>query len=141
MKDVWILLPLMGMLIPLIIVPVALGMKHARHERELEHAERMKALELGRSLPQDEPWWTPARVCLAIAVAVPLGSLFCAWMATASAGYHTDVWMVTMVVGLGGVIAGSSVYGRHLASQHELRPSLAKDPIDVDAYDIAGSRG
>ena len=50
------IIPIVGMSIPIILVPVILGLRHARLERELEHAERMKALELGRTLPKDEPF-------------------------------------------------------------------------------------
>ena len=30
----------------------------------MEHIERMKALELGRTLPQDEPWFSPVRIAV-----------------------------------------------------------------------------
>ena len=56
------IIPIVAMAIPIVLVPVVLGIRHARLERELEHAERMKALELGRTLPEDEPWWTPPRI-------------------------------------------------------------------------------
>ena len=36
-------------------IPIAFHFRHERRKRELEHIERMKALELGRTLPQDEP--------------------------------------------------------------------------------------
>ena len=43
---------------------VHFGIRLERTKRELEHKERMRALELGRSLPGDGSWLSPlARVC------------------------------------------------------------------------------
>jgi len=39
---------------------IYLGIRHDKYKRELEHKERMRALELGRSLPGDAPGLTPA---------------------------------------------------------------------------------
>ena len=86
-----IIIPIVGMAIPIVIVPVALGIKYARRERELEHAERMKALELGRTLPQDEPLWSPGRLCLAIGVGVPIGVFGFAWLASGGEGIKRSV--------------------------------------------------
>jgi hypothetical protein len=41
----------LGFVFVLSIVPIVGGLLHARRERTLVHAERMKALELGRDLP------------------------------------------------------------------------------------------
>ena len=57
--------PIVGMLIPIIIVPTALGFKHARYLRQVEHDERMKAMELGQTLPGDQSW-TPASIAMTI---------------------------------------------------------------------------
>lgn len=35
------------------------GIRLEKTKRELEHKERMRALELGRSLPGDVPWLSP----------------------------------------------------------------------------------
>ena len=59
------IIPIVGMLIPIIIVPTALGFKHARYLRQVEHEERMRAMELGQTLAEDESW-TPASVALVI---------------------------------------------------------------------------
>ena len=63
----------------------------------------MKALEVGRSLPQDEPWWSPPRLCLAIAAGVPASVFFVAWMASASIGFHEEIWVSAGIVGLAAV--------------------------------------
>src|SRR5215208_4964050 len=99
-----VIIPIVGMAIPIILVPVILGLRHARLLRELEHAERMKALELGRTLPQDETWWAPSRICVAIGLGVPVGVFWCAYLATDRYHYQTPVWLSAGIVGLAGVV-------------------------------------
>ena len=59
----------------LAIAPLSIvfHLRNEQRKRELEHIERMQALEFGRTLPQDEPWWSPLRIGLVIGGAVPLG--------------------------------------------------------------------
>jgi hypothetical protein len=142
-----VIIPIFALLIPMVIVPTALGLKHARFLREMEHTERMRALELGRRLPQDEVGWTPARICVAIGAGVPVGVFFCAWMASQAIGYHEEVWTMAGGVGITAVICGSVLAGRHF-TQHARAGSGAslddmnrKEPLDADAYDVVGSRG
>ena len=137
-----LLIPLAGIAVPIVIVPVALGLKHARAERELEHVERMKALELGRTLPQDEPWWTPIRLSLAIAVGVPVGAfagrgvLPLVWD-----GYEGGIWFAASLVGLGGVLSGSWLASRQLTARQGDERAFAKPHFEDDVFDVAGSRG
>jgi hypothetical protein len=136
-----VLIPILGMLIPLVIVPVALVTKHARTARQLEHAERMRALELGRTLPMDESWWSPPRICVAIGAGVPIGVFLAAWLASASVGYQDGIWVGAMGVGLAGVIGGSILSARYLAQRERSQASYAKPVVDDDAYDVVGARG
>ena len=110
-----LVIPIVAVMIPMVVVPTSLYFKHARHLRELEHAERMKALAVGRYLPQDEPWWSPPRLCLAIAAGVPASVFFFAWMASESLGFHEEIWVSAGIVGLAGVVSGSLLANRHLA--------------------------
>lgn len=135
-----LIIPIAGMAIPTIIVPAVLGMRYARRERELEHVERMRALELGRTLPQDESWWTPNRLALVIGAVVPLGVFACAALATFVADFHPGVWIAAGVVGASAVFCGSSLAGRH-ASVLGDADRFAKVPIGEDAFDVVGARG
>jgi hypothetical protein len=136
------LIPLAAILLPVVLVPVILGMKQARLDRELEHAERIKALEVGRSLPQDEPWWTPARVSVAIGVWVPVGVFFCAWMASLNIGYEGGVWFAATAVGTAAVACGSALAYKQLTLPSPAEPQRAdKPPVDADAFDVVGRRG
>src|SRR5579883_384145 len=108
-------IPIVGMAIPITLVPIILGLKHARYTRELEHAERMKALELGRVLPQDESWWTAPRLGAFIAVGVPIGVWFCAMMAAESANGSDQFWVPPTLVSMVAVISGTILAGTHFA--------------------------
>jgi hypothetical protein len=141
-----IIIPVLGIMVPIVIVPTVLGIRHARQVRELEHKERMKALELGRSLPGDEPWSSPARISLAIAAGVPIGVFFCAWMATQATGFKQDIWMTSMVTSMTAVISGSILAGKHFtqraAAEAAAQAAYGKPEMhDADAFDVVGSRG
>jgi hypothetical protein len=142
-----VLIPIVGMLIPIIIVPTAIIGKHARLARELEHTERMRALELGRTLPQDENWWSPPRICVAIGVGVPIGVFLCAWLASQSGGPPELIWSMAGGVGITAVICGSLLAARHFRLRAEAETGAhsayqdGKPPVDADAYDVVGSRG
>ncbi len=140
-----LVLPIVGMLIPIVLVPIILGLKHARLERELEHRERMRALELGRTLPQDEPWSSPARTIAMIGAGVPVGVFFIAWIASRGPEFHPEVWVAAGFVGVASVVCGSTLAGLHLVYRARDRAFTAggqdKPVMDADAYDFAGSRG
>ena len=119
-----------------------LGLRHDRRKRELEHIERMRALELGRRLPQDERWWSPARLPWFIGAGVPLGAFACVGLASRAVGYHEDMWLAAASVGIIGVISGSILGGLSL-SQRTSSAGLdtAKPEVDEDAYDVVSARG
>jgi hypothetical protein len=138
-------IPILALLIPMIIVPVALGLKHAKLLRELEHAERMKALELGRTLPQDEPFWSPPKICVAIGAGVPIGVFFCAFLASQMGGRHEEVWVMAGFVGIAGVISGSVLASKYFNQRHLAESSnpyaSAKPTVDADEFDVVSARG
>ncbi|GAC1464991.1 MAG: hypothetical protein NVSMB9_04170 [Isosphaeraceae bacterium] len=135
-----ILIPLLALMIPIIIVPTALGIKHARFLREMEHAERIKAMEAGRTLPQDETWSIPAKVCVTIGGLVPIGVFFCAWMATNSVGFHAEIWAAAAIMGVSAVGCGSVLSYKLLSLEGRGERDL-KPMMDADALDVVGSRG
>jgi len=139
-----LVIPIVGIMVPIVVVPTSLYFRHARHLREFEHAERMKALSLGRSLPQDEPWWSPPRLCLAIAAGVPASVFFIAFLASESLGFHEEIWLSAMIVGLAGVVSGSVVAYRHISAHKWMKddaPWGGKPDVEADAFDVVSSRG
>jgi hypothetical protein len=126
-----------------------------RRNRELDHIERMRAIEVGRSYPGElknsllafPQWAVPHLMALSIGVAVPLGVFLFAFLATLIGGFHTDVWIASGMVGLGAVIGGTTLAGYALKmtagpeSAHNDTHVDSKEFIDEDAYDVVSSRG
>lgn len=141
----WVLIPIVALAIPIVLVPVVLGICHARNERELEHAERMKALELGRALPGDESGWTPARACVVIGAGVPIGIFLIAWLASERLGCQDQIWTAAEVVGLSSVVSGALLASRQLDRREGVEDTLGvtfgKPVVDPDAFDVVGRRG
>ena len=140
-----ILIPLAALMIPIIIVPTALGLKHARFLREVEHAERMRAMELGQTLAEDESW-SPANIAVAIGAGVPIGSLGIAWLASKSLGFAPigPIWNAAGMVGLAGVICGSILAANLFSARDRATVAPAQDrkpTFDPDTFDVVGSRG
>ena len=121
---------------------IVLGIRHDWRKRELEHLERMRAMELGRKLPQDEPWMSPAKIGAAVAILVPIGAFISVYRATEVAGYHEPMWLAVVIVGVAAVISGSVVVAT--STKKGATPSetaSAKPIIEEDAYDVVSSRG
>jgi hypothetical protein len=140
-----IVIPILAILLPIILVPIILGIRYARCRRELEHAERIKALELGRSLHTADSWWTLPRISVAIGAGVPAAVFFCAWQASESLQDPEPAWISAGFVGMTAVISGSVLaaryYLRHDESAHDARGLDGKTRIDADAFDVVSSRG
>jgi hypothetical protein len=130
--------------LPVVLVPVILGFRQERRKRELEHTERIKALELGRILPTDESWWTLPRISVAIGVGVPAAVFFCAGQASASLADPEPAWVAAGLVGVAAVLSGSILAGRHCLRREELTRAPGYDVkplIDADEYDVVSRRG
>jgi hypothetical protein len=143
LKLFWVMVAITPVVLPGILVALYAIRQEVR-KREFEHKERMHALQIGRSLPGDEPWWSPARISLAIGAAVPIGVFFCAALATKAVGFHKDMWIAAGMVGLGGVICGTVLAGASFARADKSKqtPDLAGKPeIGEDAYDVVSARG
>jgi hypothetical protein len=124
---------------------VYLGIRHDRYKRELEHKERMTALELGRSLPGEGSWLAPGRLGFLIAVLVPSAAFLFAWLASREAGYQEMVWTTAGMVGIFSVVSGSLLAGTGLMRQGQLsQPAnipASKPAVEDDAYDVVSARG
>lgn len=139
-----LIIPIVGVSIPIVVVPSVMFSKWAITKRQLEHAERMKALELGLTLPGDEPWWSPPKIALALGVIVPLGVFFLAWLASESLGFQPGIWIAAMIVGTTGVGCGMALAVRYLAHREHVLSTAdryGKPFVEDDAFDVVGTRG
>jgi hypothetical protein len=136
------IIPVVGMMIPIIIVPTALGFKHARFLRQVEHDERMRAMELGQTLAEDQSW-TPASIAMTIGAGVPIGAMFIAFIAASKSGPSESIWMAAGMIGVAGVICGSILAAQWLTKQGAARTNLPneKPEFDPEAFDVVGRRG
>lgn len=139
------IIPIVALLIPIVIVPTALGIRFARQSRELEHTERMRALELGRSLPGDPQGMTPSALAVKIGAYVPIASMGIAWLATRDGntslapGIWTSCALVSAIAIVGGTILAFRAMG--LPAQSYPSAHAEKPAFDPDAYDHVGTRG
>jgi hypothetical protein len=138
------LLPMMGLALPIVLVPTIMVLSHRKRRREMEHVERMKALELGLPTPGTESW--PASVCIAIGAGVPIGAFFLAWLAGMEhSGSGQNYWETAAPVGVVGILCGTFLSTRLLPSRSKSqRPAVdahAKPAYDPDAYDVVSRRG
>jgi len=129
------------------ILPIVLAFKHSRRQLELDHAERMKAIELGQPVPrqgagEDDHSTRAARLAMALGVVVPLGSLGCAFFASLALGFHQDIWVAGGMVALGGVLCGGLLAGQTFgANKSSPGRTDLKPYVEEDAYDVVGARG
>jgi predicted permease len=140
-----LLIPIFAVLLPIVLVPIILGIRYKRYERELEHTERIKALELGRSLRSDDSWWTLPRISVAIGVGVPAVVFCCAWQASESLQDPKPAWICAAVVGTAAVISGSFLAARYFLGRDDPMQVgygvNGKSRVDADAFDLVSSRG
>jgi hypothetical protein len=135
-----LLIPVFALLIPIVIAPTAMAFKKAERARQLEHTERMRALELGRILPKDEPWWNAGRISVTIGAGVPIVAMVAAIIASESNGYQERVWLMSGMVSMTGVISGTCLAIRHFfGPSHDT--AVEKPQYDPDAFDVVGRRG
>src|SRR5262249_11690942 len=127
-----------------------------RRKRELEHIERMRALEVGRSYPGDNEGGflglphraIPALIAVAIGAGVPLGVFLFALLASLIGGYQQELWLALGLVGLGAVISCTvlahgafQMMPSNSASERSESFADSKPLVDEDAYDVVSSRG
>jgi hypothetical protein len=120
--------------------------RNGLREREMEHLERLKALEVGMPLPGDGPWWTPNKLAAGIGVGVPFIAFLAAFLTTL--GYRGEhdiaIWVSAAAVSVASVISGTVLavqMPRAAAPQPRPMTSHSKPEFDPDSYDTAGRRG
>ena len=135
----------------LCVLPIVLSFRSDRRKRELDHTERMKALEMGRPIPGEEwktRWAVPYQIAVSIGAGVPATAFGSAFLATLMTGYHEGAWLGATITGLGGAICGTILATTALAklgAAGELSstefPGTGKPSFTEDAYDVVSSRG
>lgn len=123
----------MALLTLLILVPRLLRAR--QHTLELEHAERMKALEQGTVLPAPDPrsLFAGRTACLVpMVVVIASGTVTC-FLATSPNdslfSVALVVWSVAGVVSLAAITGGVALMGRLAQLQEGAAEDVSEDPL------------
>jgi hypothetical protein len=148
-----LLIPILGILMPLVLVPMILILKHRFHRREWEHKERMKTMELQLPTPPGHLSGKGTAIAF-IGGGVPIASVVTAFLAGVTLGddvlpqdsiaIHGIAWGCAVLISLA-AMATSLIMAfifRKSANEtataaHEMNGKLAMDP---DAYDVVSTR-
>jgi hypothetical protein len=122
--------------------------KQAHRRKEMEHLERMKALEMGVNPQAVGLDWPGAAVCIAIGAGVPIGSFLVAWLAALTAPVPHAIWVAPVFVSLAAIGSARKLAYRFIDPRSKSKkPAYArsvptgKPEFDPDAFDVVGSRG
>jgi hypothetical protein len=142
-------IPILGITLPIILVPMIMLLKHRTLQREWQHKERMKALEMGAPTPLT----TSGASVVAIGAGVPIASVIAA--AVTSLAYHSEwsgdevavfgiAWGCAFLISIMGMVFGvilARIQGRARNESESLHAMRDGKPIfDPDAYDVVSSR-
>jgi hypothetical protein len=145
-----LLISLFAIGMPMLLVGTILSLKHRAKQREMQHREQMRALELGLPPGGAAPSGA-AFVCAAIGAGVPVAACFFATITTLVArdgDVASLVWPLAMLISMAALFAGfrlatrlflgGAAPGHPAPSRHDL---AAKGVSDPDLYDVVGRRG
>ena len=146
-------IPIVAILMPLVLVPMTLFMKHRHQRREWEHLERLKSMET--------QWPMPMRYALgraggisAIGAGVPAMSVLAAFLTTllceplpseASVAVPAIAWGCALLISVGAMVTSLKLAAMEHRAWKETEFSHSGDDrkpaYDPDAFDVASSRG
>ncbi len=124
-------------------LPIWLGIKHDARKRELEHLERIRAIESGRPIPGESKGWTPGRVAVAIGAGVPLQAFIIGWLAVLTTDTPGEfVWSSVGAIGATSVICGTILAFRipidrlsGMQQEQETKPSVNPEAFEMAGYE------
>jgi len=149
-----LIIPLSGIMMPLVLVPTIILLVHRQKKREWHHQERLRALEMG--LPASGPDRMPGGgTVIAIGAGVPIASVLTAWMTTISVSdSHPDympiiavAWGCALMISSGALITSLVLGVLLMRSRKPAAPepvdqlSAIKPAYEPDAYDVVSRRG
>jgi hypothetical protein len=124
------------------------GTRRAHRRKEMEHLERMRAMELGVAPAPVGMDWPAASVCIAIGAGVPIGSFAICWLATLTTHVPSGIFVAPVFVSFAAIGAARKLAHRVLDPRSgATKPAYArsakagKPEFDPDAFDVVGSRG
>ncbi len=149
-----LIIPIVAILMPLLLVPTIMTMKHRMKQREWEHLERMRAMNGPQPLTRLGNWVGAGGVA-AIGAGVPIAAMLGALVTTVS---YRDIpydgvpvpaiaWGCAVLVSLGGFGTSLLLATMQARLQRQLDSVAAaeiraeKPVFDPDTFDVVGTRG
>jgi hypothetical protein len=148
-----LIIPIVAILMPLVLVPTILVLKHRHKRREWEHRERMRAME--GPLPLMRPGaGVGSGGVAAIGAGVPVASVLAALVTTlnwdpttpADVPMPAVAWGCAVVISVAGLGTSLVLALLQARAQRQTESSLAaalnseKPAFDPDTFDVVGSR-
>jgi hypothetical protein len=146
-----LVIPIMGILMPLLLVPTVLVLKHRHSRREWEHKERMKAMEI--RLPSTSTDSSGmGRAVAQIGAGVPIASILAAFVTTLawdpeSGGdvpIHAVAWGCAALISALAMVTSLIIAYLHPRAPQVVEPAHdlnnGKPAFDPDAFDVVSSR-
>ena len=144
-----LVVPIVGILMPVLLVPTILVVKHRQARREWEHRERMKAMDTGAPIVA-----TLSRGGVAaIGAGVPIVSVLAALAASLllESGSSDEIEIYGIVWGCAALISAfglctslilAYIQSRASDASTTSRAVMTEKPVfDPDAFDVVSSRG
>ncbi len=148
-----VIIPIFGIMLPLVLVPSIITLVHRHKRREWQHQERLRAIEMGLPVAPGRPWLGGAAVT-AIAAGVPAASVLGAIVATLNIPLSQPdylaiiavIWVCASLISAVALLTGLILGVLLLRSKpHSLTvdqfPANTKPAFEPDAYDVVSSRG
>jgi hypothetical protein len=140
-----VIIPIIALSLPIVIVPTVLFFKHQGRKRELQHLERMRAIELGVSPQNPGSLFWPSLAALGIGAGVPCFAILFGFLSAVSRPGQEEIWTPLMILGVASVISGAALGTKMLGLREDGAANLpgivGKPEFDPDAYDTVGQRG
>ena len=147
-----LIIPLAGIMLPLVLVPMIMTMKFRMKKREWEHLERMRALQMGVAPAQAGHRIGPG-VLISIGTGVPAASVLAAGITSLNVPSDLSDPLAVIAIAWGcawlistGALVTAVVLGIVQARAQKDASTLdheaaAKPAYEPDAYDVVSRRG
>ncbi len=143
-----LIIPLFGIMMPLVLVPTIILLVHRHRRREWHHQERSRALEMGLPVPPPQQPLGGGTVT-AIGAGVPVAAVLAAWMTTMSVPQSHDyletiavAWGCAFLISTCALITSLVLAILLMRSNKPVNQFTAMKPgYEPDAFDVVSSRG
>ena len=145
-------IPMVAILMPLVLVPTIVSMKHRHQRRKWEHLERLKSMEVQMPIPMRQAIGRAGGIS-AIGAGVPAVSVLGALLTTLlwepiesgdSVAVPFIAWGCALLISVGAMLTSLKLASMQHAAWRDFESAQRTDDFkpafDPDAFDVASSR-